>query len=427
MSFSSILLFHRLLHRFFQRLRNSIKSDDARAFRRRNPRTAQALTSKIAPAVGASLAGFFLGISPADQTRITVAIYIFTRALEFTYNSLEDKGWFKDKPWWLGSWLLMPVACGQLLHAFVFDRDCFPTSYGSFILKRSPGYIQQRPATYPKHLPWPSTFTIVDNLATISKLKWPAFVSPVLFPAAATTLPAAVSAIAPIADPAHPASRYLSCAVLHPHDPSCLRTYLSYYAAAFPPMAKFFALVYAVMALPRNYKALLSSPLAVLAPLITRVLRTSFFLTAAIGSAWGSICLLQNILPRGVLPTGRWFISGFLAGLWAFLERGSGRSNFLYSARASLDSAWKVGRKRGYWRGIKGGDVLLFVTSLAVVNVVYERDPKAVSGGFIRKSMGMLRGEGWVDRAGRSDTKDRDVKAVGIDADVQKAGGEKQA
>ena len=56
-------------------------------------------------------------------------------------------------PKWLGSWLLMPVACGQLLHAFVFDRDCFPASYGSFILKRSPGYIQQRPATYPKHLP----------------------------------------------------------------------------------------------------------------------------------------------------------------------------------------------------------------------------------------------------------------------------------
>ena len=22
--------------------------------------------------------------------------------------------------------MIMPVACGQLLHAFVFDRDCFP-------------------------------------------------------------------------------------------------------------------------------------------------------------------------------------------------------------------------------------------------------------------------------------------------------------
>ena len=184
-------------------------------------------------------------------------------------------------------------------------------------------------------------------------------------------------------------------------------------------MAKFFALVYAVMALPRNYKTLLSSPLSVLAPLAARVFRTSFFLTAAIGSAWGSICLFQNTLPRGVLPTGRWFISGFLAGLWAFLERGSGRSNFIYSARMSLDSMWKVGRKRGYWRGVVGGDVVLFVTSLAVINVIYERDPKAVSGGFVRKTLGMLRGDGWVDRAGRVSTRERDVKAIGVDPDAE--------
>jgi len=377
--------------------------------------------SRIAPAVGASFAGFLLGVSPGDQTRITIGIYAFSRALEFLYNSFEEKGWFKNKPWWMGSWLLMPVACGQLLHAFVFDRDCFPASYGNFILKRSPGYIQQRPETYPQHLTWPSTFTIVDSLATISKLKWPAFVSPILFPAVTTTLPAAVSSVAPITDPAHPLIRHLSCAVLHPHDPSCLRTYLSYYAAAFPPMAKFFTLIYAVMALPRNYKTLLSSPLSVLTPLAARVFRTSFFLTAAIGSAWGSICLLQNTLPRGVLPTGRWFISGFIAGLWAFLERGSGRSNFLYSARMSLDSMWKVGRKRGYWRGVVGGDVVLFVTSLAVINVIYERDPKAVSGGFVRKSLGMLRGDGWIDRAGRVSTKERDVKAIGMDPDAEGA------
>lgn len=85
----------------------------------------------------------------------------------------------------------------------------------------------------------------------------------------------------------------------------------------------------------------------------------------------------------------------------------------------SLDSMWKVGRKHGYWRGVVGGDVVLFVTSLAVINVVYERDPKAVSGGFVRKSLGMLRGDGWADRAGRASTKERDVKAIGVDPDAE--------
>ena len=108
-------------------------TDESKPFRKRNPRTSKTLTSKYAPAVGASLAGFMLGVYPADQLRITIAIYVFSRALEETYTLAEEQGWIWgpegsrwEKPKWFGSWLLMPIAAGQLLHAFVFDRDCFP-------------------------------------------------------------------------------------------------------------------------------------------------------------------------------------------------------------------------------------------------------------------------------------------------------------
>lgn len=172
-SLSLILLFHRLLHRFFTRLRSSLLTDNAKPFRQRNPRVSAALTSKLAPAVGAALAGFWLGLYPAAQLRLTVTIYMLSRALEFGYNNLEDLGYLKNKPWWFGSWMIMPAACGQLLHAFVFDRDCFPATYGNFIMSRSGTYIQPRPAEYPKSLPWPGTYDIVDNLAEIAKLNWP--------------------------------------------------------------------------------------------------------------------------------------------------------------------------------------------------------------------------------------------------------------
>jgi len=125
----------------------------------------------------------------------------------------------------------------------------------------------------------------------------------------------------------------------------------------------------------------------------------SMFVTGAIGTSWGSICFFQNYLPRGVLPTQRFFVGGFIGGLWAFLERQNGRSNFLYSARLSIDSLWKVGVKHGWWKGVKNGDVLVFVASLALIQGIYEANPKAVSGGVIRKGLGMLRGDGWVDRA----------------------------
>ncbi|KAK5130999.1 hypothetical protein LTR08_001411 [Meristemomyces frigidus] len=419
LSFSTILLFHRLLHRFFRRLRASLLENTAESFRRRNPRVSHLLTSKYTPAVGASLAGFFLGVAPSDQLRMTIAIYLLTRSLEFGYNALEANGYFwrskeeggSGKPWWFGTWLIMPFACGQLLHAFVFDRDCFPESYGRFILKRSPEYIQLRPAGYVSEgRPWPGTFDIVDALAELSKLRWPAFVSPILFPSTKQTLPSglALAKVGPITAPAHPGLRHTSCALLHPHDPSCARTYLKYWFAAFPAVAKFFTLIYGAFAL-LAYKRLLKDPGPFLNKLSKRILRMALFITGAIGTSWGSICFFSNFLPRSTLPTQRWFLGGFLGGLWAYAARDGERSNFLYSARVSIDSTWKVGRKRGWWRGVQGGDVLVFVASLALVNVVYETRPAAVTGPMVRKGVSMLRGEGWVDRVGGGGERDTKV------------------
>ena len=71
----------------------------------------------------------------------------------------------------------------------------------------------------------------------------------------------------------------------------------------------------------------------------------------------------------------------------------------MYTARMSIDSLWKVGSKRGWWKGVKNGDVLLFVVSLATVNALYEVSPRSINSGVARKGLGVLRGEGWVDRA----------------------------
>lgn len=126
LSLSSILFLHRLLHRFFIRLRLRLLQEKASQLRDRYPKLFRGLTARIAPAIGASLAGFALGICPGDQLRITIAIYTGARALEMLYNALKKDGYIGKKPWWFGSWLLFPLAQGQLLHAYVFDRDCFP-------------------------------------------------------------------------------------------------------------------------------------------------------------------------------------------------------------------------------------------------------------------------------------------------------------
>lgn len=126
LSFSLVLLLHRLLYRFFTRLRANLRTDDAEPFRARNPRVSKALTSRYAPAVGASVAGFAMGISPQESLRRGLAIYMATRSLDFLYNVLDEKGFLEGRPAWFGSWLLMPVSCAQLFHAFVFDREAAP-------------------------------------------------------------------------------------------------------------------------------------------------------------------------------------------------------------------------------------------------------------------------------------------------------------
>lgn len=126
LSLSLVLFLHRTLYRFFIRLRAHLRTEDAKPFRDRNPRVSKVLTSRYAPTVGASVAGFALGICPQTGLRITLAIYTATRSLEFLYNVLDKKGWLEKKPRWFGSWLLMPVSCAQLFHAFLFDRETTP-------------------------------------------------------------------------------------------------------------------------------------------------------------------------------------------------------------------------------------------------------------------------------------------------------------
>jgi len=210
-----------------------------------------------------------------------------------------------------------------------------------------------------------------------------------------------LTALAPIISPAHPSHTALSCATLHPSDPSCTRTLLHYILTAFPALAKFFTAIYALFSIPK-YRKFLENPSHELNTLAKKILKTTVFMTGAIGTSWSSVCFLQYLFPRTFLPSGRWFVGGFLGGLWAFVDRQGGRGQVLYSVRVSVDSMWKVGKKRGWWKGVQGGDVAVFVASLALINVVYETRKGAVDKG-IGKGVGWLRGEDLFAREERRD------------------------
>ena len=229
-----------------------------------------------------------------------------------------------------------------------------------------------------------------------------------MFPNKPDVLPATLSAVSPLTSRAHPLITSLSCATLHPSDPSCLRTYLTFWFSSFPPLTRFFLVLYSAMKVLPRLKTFYNAPLATVHSIFTAALRTSTFVTGASSTAWASICFFQTYLPRHVLATQRFFLGGFLAGLWAWVERRQGRGLFLYTARASVDSLWKVGTKRRWWKAMRGGDLWVFVAALMLTGVVYERDSRAIKEGSWRKGMSWVRGEGWRDWGAEEDLEEEE-------------------
>ena len=150
-------------------------------------------------------------------------------------------------------------------------------------------------------------------------------------------------------------------------------------------------MIMALFAIPR-YKAFMKDPAEELNRLSKAILRTAMFVTGAVGTSWGSICLFQILFPRTFLPTKRWFLGGFLGGLWGFLERKRGRPQFLYSLRVSIDSTWKLGVKKKWWKAGKYGDVWVFTVSLMVLNFIYESHPDALTSGLWKHGLAFIRG-----------------------------------
>lgn len=252
----------------------------------------------------------------------------------------------------------------------------------------------------------------MDSLGSIADLKWPyveehppfvqniadwvrLFISPILHPTKPITLPRQVQSISPVTSPAHPGIASLSCALLHPSTPSCGTAFLHHVLNSVPPLARTITLgMLALSAI--KYKAFLANPVAATNIASKRVLSLTAILSASVGSLWGSICLLNSLIPRSTLPTKRFFLSGALAGLpFAFIHQG--RGIFLYIFRSAIYSAWETGVKRGLWRRWKGGELWVLVLSWALLGAVLEECPEAVQSAGFRKALVWMRGDGLVD------------------------------
>lgn len=394
LSLAMLLALHRFLYRVISGIRRDLLSENVRKIRERWPRMYDLLTWKLTPAVGASLSGLALGICPKDQLRVTIVIYVLVRAGELVWKGAEAAGYLKKKPKWFGSWMLFALAHGQMFHTLVVDPDCAPEVYGSFILNNTPEYLQPRPEGLAKAVTWPTRREAVDSLAQMARLRWPPHVSPILRPKDLITLPPSInSVINPITSRAHPAIQHLSCALLHPSETSCFTPFLRQILLSFKSIAKFFTLYYGAFSILR-IRAALKQPIAFIARLMQTILKVTTVLVGSFAGAWGSICFFNNFLPKSVIPQSRFFLGGAIGGCMAIIDRSpTAHENAMYATRLSIDSLWKVGVKHRWWKEVKGGDVYIFVTALAALNMLYDAQRATMGPERTMMAVRLLRGD----------------------------------
>ncbi|KAL9936762.1 hypothetical protein V8E36_003997 [Tilletia maclaganii] len=321
--------------------------------------------------------------------RRTMAVYMFTQSIRWAFLEARrsDARVVRNVPTWIGGALWYAVGNAQLLYAFLFHPDCFPTSYGKFILSRSNSYAPERPQHLPTSIVWPSQRVIVDHIAQLStptrkKPGFPPFSSPLLSALTPSPYPTTdYSSINPVLDygPAHPAHTSLVCALMHPAEPSCKRNATEFWKREWLGSAKFVA-GFAALSNILAWSKVRKDPETALFRFLLATIQGATVITGSIGTAWSLVCFFQHYLPRSFMPRYRYFLNGLLSAIWILAVPTARRSDLgNYVGRLSLQSSWDLAVKKKKVKSIKNGDLFLLAFGLATIAALFEERPRALT------------------------------------------------
>lgn len=347
-------------------------------------------TSKTLIALAAGIVGgSFFRYFPAHAARDIIAVYFGVRALEVTYSYLDKQGYLSAKPEWLGSWALYPFAFGQLFHSFFFNPDSNGTGINRILAGLSRDFFPLTPATehgIPHVKAWPTQDQFMAGMAKVAQHEYPPFRSSLAFPG--TLYPKYLYDVDPVLSRAHPQISTMTGALTHPFEPSLFKAMTGVALKKYSTIGKYVLAIYMLKALAtirRKKGDNKISRIEIVLKAITDSIRTTTFITMSIVTAYSGIELSERLLSSKLVPVYRFKLIGFVAGLWAFVDRWNGHTRFLYAVRLAILSFWRVLVKEKRVRPIRNGDAYLFMASFAVIMTIFETSPQAISGKLMRK------------------------------------------
>ncbi|ODQ64289.1 hypothetical protein NADFUDRAFT_11589, partial [Nadsonia fulvescens var. elongata DSM 6958] len=332
--------------------------------------------------------GFFL-FYPKCLGRDYIALYTFMKALDGLYNHYSDRGYLSIKSKWIGSWMLFPLAYGQLFYTFFFNRESCPGWFFKVMTHMCNGFMPPKNDRLSHNVVWPTSREVVEGIADIAKERYPKFVSPIMYPASALTLNKRFPRIAPIIASAHPMVRTMTGALIHANEPSDFEAFIRLTLKQFGSIGKILMISSLVTNCLQRRKEL--SP-EMLVTVIGKSLRTTIFAVMTLCSSWYGIGLSQQVLPRNILPVYRFKLIGTLAGLWAIIDASSvNRARYMYMFRIALMSLWRELVSNKKVKPIKNGDVALFMCGFTCIMALMEYSPTSISGKQFRKALQWMR------------------------------------
>lgn len=352
--------------------------------------------SKLVTSIAAALiSGSMFRYFPQDAGRDVITVYALVRAIETSLNYLNTEGYITAKSELLSSWALYPFAFSQVLHSFFFNPETIGTGMNRVLFKLSDDFFPDRPKTYSPSSPWPGPEQIVAGIAKVSSLNYPKFKSTIMFSNSLTS-PDYLDEVKPVLLRAHPKVQTLIGAMTHPFQPSMFATIVKAILNKYNSVGKYILVLYIIKGFmeikntqpkseDEDQKIMPSKYVTVLVSAIAKTVRTTTFIVMSTATAWAGIDAAQKLFSPSFFPMFRYKIIGFLAGLWAFVDKHSGGWWYLYVTRVAILSYWRVLVKENRVKPVRNGDVYLFVTSFAILMSLFEKSPKYVSGSSLRK------------------------------------------
>ncbi|KAF8520730.1 hypothetical protein BU17DRAFT_75560 [Hysterangium stoloniferum] len=320
--------------------------------------------------VAGAVAGGLSLLFEKKRRRVTIAQQLFVRGLQGSYNEFTTRHGIKVP---FGAVILFGVCSGQILYAFLLRPDTIPAGYNDWIQKASK--VLPETIRINMSLVREGNFKLEDIEGV---LKWE---------------------LRRARDLGDFGPHFASCAVVHPWLPSCksvpVDRFVSVWKWSFPIYG---ALHFIPMILFKRHQ-FLKEPGRMLFRALTGTARSSTFLGAFVIIYQTYFCLKHNFnlhltslnapikLPKFItdILIGKlsFWLGGLLSGLSLFIEAKHRRQELaMYVLPKGLESAWKVGRGKGFVVGPrKHGEAMLCALGMGMVMLItVQHNPQHLSG-----------------------------------------------